>query len=285
MRNLLVIRGMSRQPDTIDVILTTYNQPRWLAKVLWGYAHQTDTRFEVRVADDGSGPATREVIDYFRGETDLTLHHIWHEDRGFRKCEILNRAIATSDAEYLIFSDGDCIPRGDFIAKHRLHARRRQFLSGGYIKMPMELSMAIGREDIATGRAFDFRWLRRGGLPTSFYTLRLLLGDLGAEAMNRLTPTRPTFNGNNASAWRADVIEAGGYDQRMRYGGLDRELGERLENAGVQGWHIRYQTAVMHLDHLRGYANQRDLARNLAIRDFTRRSGRVRTDHGLPAAA
>lgn len=285
MRNLLVIRGMTRQPDTIDVILTTYNQPRWLAKVLWGYAHQTDSDFAIRIADDGSGPATREVIDFFRGETDLTLHHVWHEDRGFRKCEILNRAIATSDADYLIFSDGDCIPRGDFIAKHRSHARERHFLSGGYIKMPMDLSLAIGQEDIAAGRAFNVRWLRRGGLPTSFYTLRLLLGDLGAEAMNRLTPTRPTFNGNNASAWRTDVVEAGGYDQRMRYGGLDRELGERLENAGVRGLHIRYQTAVMHLDHTRGYANAVDLSRNLAIRDFTRRSGRVRTDHGLRRAA
>jgi hypothetical protein len=71
----------------------------------------------------------------------------------------------------------------------------------------------------------------------------------------------------------------------MRYGGEDRELGERLENAGIRGKHVRYQSVCLHLDHARSYVNAADLNRNLEIRKETKRTGRTKTDFGiLPAA-
>src|SRR5690554_2143218 len=103
----------------ISVIITTYNQPEWLEKVLWGCAVQTFPHFEIIIADDGSGPETREAIERMRSQLPMPLRHVWHEDRGFRKCEILNRAIAAASGDYLIFLDGDCIPRRDFVDVHR----------------------------------------------------------------------------------------------------------------------------------------------------------------------
>ena len=44
----------------VSVILSTYNQPLWLEKVLWGYGAQRFHDFEVVVADDGSGEARGE---------------------------------------------------------------------------------------------------------------------------------------------------------------------------------------------------------------------------------
>ena len=44
--------------------------------------------------------------------------------------------------------------------------------------------------------------------------------------MNALTPTKPTWNGHNASCWKSDALEVNGFDQRMVYGGEDREFGE-----------------------------------------------------------
>ena len=77
---------------TISIIITTYNAPDWLEKVLWGYQQQSYRDFEVVIADDGSGPATRDLIDRMRGEVFFPIQHIWHEDIGFRKCTILNQA-------------------------------------------------------------------------------------------------------------------------------------------------------------------------------------------------
>ncbi|MCI6200920.1 MAG: glycosyltransferase, partial [Paraprevotella sp.] len=39
---------------TIGVIISTYNNPRWLEKTLWGYMAQTRKADEIIIADDGS---------------------------------------------------------------------------------------------------------------------------------------------------------------------------------------------------------------------------------------
>ncbi len=80
-------------PPSIGVILSTYNAPRLLERSLAGYATQPTREFELVIADDGSGPETREVIERARREWSLPITHVWHEDRGFRKCTALNRAI------------------------------------------------------------------------------------------------------------------------------------------------------------------------------------------------
>jgi len=95
----------------ISVIFTTYNSPRWLEKVLWGFDAQTDQDFEIVIADDGSREDTRQLIKRFARATDRPIQHIWQEDDGFQKCRILNKAIVAARGDYLILTDGDCIPR------------------------------------------------------------------------------------------------------------------------------------------------------------------------------
>ena len=70
----------------ISVIMTTYNSPVWLEKVLWGYSAQQHRDFEIVIGDDGSRDDTRQTIDRLRSETGLTIKHVWQEDDGFRKC-------------------------------------------------------------------------------------------------------------------------------------------------------------------------------------------------------
>ena len=91
------------------VIITTYNSPELLEKVLWGYEHQSWKDFTLVIADDGSGPATKRLIDSFRQRGKLNLRHVWQEDNGFQKTKILNKAVVATDSQYMIFSDGDCI--------------------------------------------------------------------------------------------------------------------------------------------------------------------------------
>jgi glycosyltransferase involved in cell wall biosynthesis len=274
-----------QRPDFVSVILSTYNAPLWLEKVLWGYAGQTHRDFEVVIADDGSGTETATLIDRMSAQTDLRLRHVWHEDDGFRKCTILNRAIEAASGDYLLFSDGDCVPRWDFIQQHFSAAEAGRFLSGGYYKLPLSLSQCISIDDIRSGQAFSVRWLRANGLPFSHRLLRLSAQGRLAKFLNRVTTTRPSWNGNNSSGWAADIHRANGFDQRMRYGGEDRELGERLENAGIRGKHVRFQSVCLHLDHARGYVNATDLERNLQIRKETALYRRVRTDYGIRRAA
>jgi len=267
-----------------SVIFSTYNSPAWLEKVLWGYAIQSHTDFEIVVADDGSTHETADLIETMRRSTGLALNHVWHEDRGFRKCTILNRAIVAAQSEYLIFTDGDCIPRDDFVATHARLARPGRFLSGGLVRLPMELSQQITKADILSGRATNRVWLATQGL--GWKTLRKLQRNaVFARVMDLTATTRPTWNGHNASAFKHDVLRVNGYDERMEHGGLDRELGERLVNAGVRPTQIRHRAACVHLDHGRGYCRPEALQLNRQIRRHTRDESVTYTPFGIEKKA
>src|ERR1051325_5274484 len=75
----------------ISVIVSTYNRADALGACLRALGRQTTSDFEVVVADDGSGPATSDVIRAWKPATGISLKHVWQEDRGFRLAEIRNR--------------------------------------------------------------------------------------------------------------------------------------------------------------------------------------------------
>ena len=272
---------MFRRPSMISVIVSTYNMPLWLEKTLMGYCQQDFQNFEIIVADDGSTDETAAVVQHFRKRMKQSIQHVWHPDDGFQKCKILNQAILAARGDYVLFSDGDCIPRSDFVATHFRQAAPGRFLSGGYYKLPMSISERIGEQEINTGQAFSLPWLWQHGLSKTPRNLRLQARGVVAGVCNRMTTTRPTWNGHNASGWTDDIHFVNGFDERMRYGGEDRELGERLENLRIRGKQIRYQAICVHLDHSRGYVSDEDWQRNEAIRKATREQKRTFTAHGI----
>lgn len=260
--------------------MSTYNAEEWLEKVVWGFSVQTEKDFEVIIADDGSGPKTRELLDRLRTETGMQLLHVWHEDNGFQKSQILNKAIVAAKSDYLIFTDGDCIPRNDFVATHLKFRQDGYFLSGGYFKLPMDISKAITKEDVFTQKCFDVNWLKKMGLPSK-KTSKLSATGFFARLMNFITPTKASWNGHNASGWKKDLVHINGFNQEMQYGGQDRELGERLFNSGLKSKQIRYSAICIHLDHARGYVNEETWKKNYAIRANTRKNKVVKTPVGI----
>ena len=123
-----------------------------------------------------------------------------------------------------------------------------------------------------------------GAQPLSIGLLKIATRSWRARALNRFTPTSITWNGHNASGWRTDVLEVNGFDERMGYWAEDRELGERLVNAGIQPKQIRYKTTCVHLEHGRPYLNPDVRAENLSIRRSTRLERRTWTPHGIKQA-
>lgn len=265
----------------LTVILSTYNSPDWLEKVLWGYSRQSHTDFEIIIADDGSTNDTAARVRQLRRTTGLELRHLWQRDDGFRKCRILNKAILAAQTEYLVFSDGDCIPRPDYLQTHAARAERGHYLSGGYYKLPMVTSQAIRPDDVLSGACFDRGWLHRHGMPVSTKELKLAAGPVLARGLNRLTPTRCNFKGSNGSCWRRDALAVNGFNEDMAYGSEDREFGVRLQNLGIRPRHVRYDAIVVHLDHPRGYRDEAVYARNRSIRRHAERHHVIRAARGL----
>ena len=112
-------------------------------------------------------------------------------------------------------------------------------------------------------RLFCPRWLRAQGLRLS--PLRLLppagLGRSAAHVLDRLTP-RDAFVGNLSGAWRADLLRVAGFDEAMAYGAEDRNLGIRLNHAGVRGRRLRHALVCLHLEHARTWRHDAQVLEN-----------------------
>jgi glycosyltransferase involved in cell wall biosynthesis len=258
-----------------ELIVSTYQSPRALTLCLTSVAAQTVRPDSICIADDGSGPETKAAIDAFAAaHPELSVRHVWHEDRGFEKAAILNRAIATSEAEFLIFIDGDVLIAPGFVARHLELAAPGRFSTGSLIRLDAAATASVTPEMIERGVVFDRGWLRANRaidrLGTWLKTMPFPRPVMAC--LDRATPVQRALCGANASLFLADALKVNGFDETIKYGGGDKEFGVRLENAGVKGQHMRYTAPLVHLDHPRGYSDPEQIRRHKA------RIGEVRRD-------
>jgi glycosyltransferase involved in cell wall biosynthesis len=269
--------------DLISVIVSPYNRENALDAVLRALSHQSDRNFEIIVADDGSGPATARVVREWALRTTLPIKHVWHDDRGFRLADIRNRGIRESAGTYVLFLDGDCIARPNFVAAHRRLAESGWFVTGTRILLSPQLTDRIlhqGLEPESWGLA---RWLKprwRGELNRFAPLLNLRLG-----AMRKLTARRwRGARGSNMAFWRADLEKVDGFDASFcGWGREDSDMFIRLIRAGVRRKDGRFATGVLHLWHLE--ADRSRLAENDRQLDEVLHSNRITARRGLSMAS
>lgn len=272
---------MQQADPKISIIVSTYNSEAWLEKVLWGFECQTFKDFEVVIADDGSGPKTKALLEAMEKNVTYPIIHIWQEDDGFQKSRILNKAVLACNSSYIIMTDGDCIPREDFVEVHYINKEPGYFISGGYYMLPMNISQAITRRDIEEQKCFNINWLKEMGIPKTFKNNKLTARGFISTLFNTFTPTNASWNGHNSSGWKKDILNVNGFDERMQYGGQDRELGERLFNFGIKSKQLRYSAVCVHLDHKRGYRTPESIEKNKGIRRETKINKQVWTHYGI----
>jgi glycosyltransferase involved in cell wall biosynthesis len=255
----------------VSLIVTTYNRSDALAAALRGLLAQQDRGFEVLIADDGSRDDTRALVEKTAGAAPVPITHVWQEDLGFRAGAARNRAAARASGEYLLFLDGDCVPRPDFIARHRALAERGWMTAGNRVL----LSESFTREVLAAGlpiHAWDLaRWraAKAAGAINRTAPLRTLpLGPLRKIGNRRWQRVRTC----NLGVWTDDFRAVNGFDELYEgWGFEDSDLAVRLLNSGVRRKEGAFATAVLHLWH-----REHDRARE----DENRRRLQSRIDSG-----
>lgn len=268
----------------LSVVVTTYNNPRALRLVLAGLERQTVTDFEVLIADDGSGPETQEMISSYAKTAPFPVQHIWHTDRGFRKCLISNKAILAAQGDYLIFFDGDCIPPPHCIATHVAAAEYRRYVAGGKIPLNEKLTARLTVSDVSSGYLDRFGLWWVWGIQGDIRTRRRLVTSRIPGARTLLDLNRQKrwhWRGENSSTFAEHIHLVGGFDERLTYGGEDADFGLRLEAMGILCRSIRYRAPLYHLEHDRPYANQQAILDNIAKRDASLAAGVFVTPYGL----
>jgi hypothetical protein len=223
------------------LLISTYNWPEALELVLKSLAEQTVKPDEVLIADDGSTEKTKITIDAFIKQSDFLTKHIWHKDEGFKRSEILNKAVAKTDCDYIIQLDGDCIMHPKFIEDHITNVKQKQFLFGTRVNLKQNyLAELFSKKNIRYG--FFSRGIKKrtrnihSRIIGSFYKPSFELSE--------------KLRGCNLSFWRADFIKINGYNEDMiGWGREDSEMVVRLLNSGVLGKRLRYLGIIYHIWH------------------------------------
>lgn len=224
-----------------SILISTYNWPEALELVLLSLEIQSVRPKEVLIADDGSKEITKRLIEDFQKKSEVPIRHFWHEDKGFRRSSILNKAIAGSTSDYIIQTDGDCIMHKDFIKDHLEMREEKTYLFGSRVNIKEELLPALFSE-----KRILFDFFEKG---ISKRTRNLRIPFL-ANLYNRNNEISSKLRGCNLSFWRADFIAVNGYNEEFEgWGREDSELIIRMMNNGIQGRRLRYRGIIYHIWH------------------------------------
>lgn len=263
-----------RRPETCALLISTYNWPEALKLVLESVLRQTRIPDEVIIADDGSTCETRELIESFRKKFPCPLLHVWHEDNGFRKCVIWNKAIAKISAEYVVQIDGDCVIAPHFIEDHLAVAQPGWFTCGSRTLLTRERTAEL----LAKGNAGTLCAFSSG---VRNRTNALRIPCLTHFFLKRYRAKKPYISkGCNMGFWTRDLLAVNGYNEDISgWGREDAELEVRLMKLGIRRQSLKFGGVEFHLFHKEN-DRSRD-ARNIEILNRALASPEFRTPHGI----
>ncbi len=234
---------------SISVIVTTYNWPQALSRVLAGLCAQRYKHMEVIVADDGSNDATAEVVKNYRAKSRFPITHCWQPDEGFRAAMCRNKAVAKAKHDYLIFIDGDCVPLPHFVTNHAKLARKGWYVAGSRVLLNQSFTQQVLNESIPIEHWSSIQWIQ-AALMRKCNRFSPLKG-LNLGILRNFQPKK--WQGAktcNLGLWRDDFIAVNGFDEDfVGWGFEDSDLLIRLQRHGVRRKYGKYAVEVCHLWH------------------------------------
>ena len=251
------------------MILSTYDYPVALGKILESLSKQTLAPLEIIIADDGSGEPTRLLIQESIHRLALPIRHCWQEHQGFRKAVILNRAIAEAHGDYVVFLDGDCVPDNDFIADHASLAERGYWVQG---RRAFVSESCVG--NFTPNKKGVWSLALTGNLTGLTKAIRLPVPIVQRGFQQR------GILGCNLGIWREDLLPVNGYDETfVGWGREDADLANRLYHLGRPRKFVYGHAIIYHLNH--PVASRSRLGDNQSLLDQTIAEKRIRAVKGL----
>ena len=238
----------------ISLIISFYNKTELLQKVLESIALQTMQDVEVVIADDGSGPQAAAFIEHAAHSYPFPIRHVWHEDKGWRKNAILNKAVMAAKSEYLVFIDGDCLLERHFLEEHYASRKQGEVVTGRRVLLTPKTTEYILAKPLTPHRLgaplfFRLLWETIFGHQKTQLEQKIRL----PKGLRRLfiRERKRYILGCNFSLYKEDLLGVNGFDERFQYPGYgeDIDLEFRLAREGIFAYSRKCQLVQFHCYH------------------------------------
>lgn len=254
-----------------SLIISTYNWPEALKLCLRTVLHQTQYPYEIIIADDGSTEETADIIKEVQSCFQIPIIHVWHEDKGFRKTIIMNKAIKAATGDYIIQIDGDILIHPYFIEDHLSTAEPGYFVRGG-----RSLMNAFKTKFILKRVSFQ---PQKNNLRKSNNKFNAFRTPLLSKLFSGVSEDVTHVKGCNMAYWKKDFIAVNGYNNDINgWGHEDIELAIRLHNSGIKMKKIKFKAIAYHLYH--PFNSRKDEVRNLEISKLATNNRLTRVENG-----
>ena len=224
----------------ISLILSTYERPHALRAVLGSIERQTRQPDEILIGDDGSGLETAAVIEAAVGRG-LNIRRCWQPHDGYRLGRMRNMCAAAAAGEYLVIIDGDILLHAEYLADHATAARPGFFVQGS-----RALLDAAATEEAISRDAYWPSFFASGINNRKNLIRSRTLSRLFSKESDGLKGIRTC----NFALWRNDFARVNGFNEDfVGWGREDSEFVNRLLNAGVRRFNLRFAGLGCHLYH------------------------------------
>jgi glycosyltransferase involved in cell wall biosynthesis len=236
-----------------SLIISVYQNVGFLRLVFAGIERQTHQDFEVVIADDGSDNRMKDFLASYQSSAPFPVRHVWHERAGWQKNKILNTAIRSSQSNYLIFIDGDCIPHRHFVDGHIKAQKPGRVLCGRRVMLSERITRVL---DVNAIRSGTLEGLNAGLLLDAFrgHASRLEDGMYFPVYLQNLLPqSHNRILGSNFSIEKSLMEKINGFDEEYTGPGIgeDADVQFRLELLDVLLYSVKHRAIQYHLYHPR----------------------------------
>ena len=191
----------------------------------------------------------KRVIETLKPNLSCPIKHVWQNDHGFRASRVRNKGVLQSKGDYLIFLDGDCLPRRDFIENHVNISEQGWFVRGNRIMMTKKLTHQVLKNKQQINQWSLLAWVKQriqGGIKRILPILHLKRFPFRKSKSTKWFGVKTC----NLGIWRKDFYKVNGLDESYQgWGREDSDLAVRLINAGMKRKEGVFATAVFHFWH------------------------------------
>jgi glycosyltransferase involved in cell wall biosynthesis len=227
----------------VSVIITTYNNPLFLRKVLNGFFSQKKAPDEIIIADDGSGKDTASIINGFSSMASYPVFHVWQKHNGFRAAKIRNEAIKKSSGDYIILLDGDCVVNRHFISDHLSLAENGCFIQGKRVHVNKN-SVPVFDHKYANSRSTLITMALTGKISNIHHLIRL------PYHLYIKNKNLKGIKSCNMSFFKRDVMAINGFSEDfIGWGNEDSDLACRFFKYGLLKKVHQFMAICFHLWH------------------------------------
>ena len=260
----------------ISLIISFYKRIDFLELILLSLERQEYKNFEVIIAEDDNAVNSKKYLKEKASKFSYKILHVYQkEDTGFRKNEMLNKAITVADGELIVIIDGDCILHRAFFKEYAKASKAKTILFGRRALLSESITKKLlGSKKLTKLNVLNLIWNKSSRVEDVFYM-----------------PSIPEFlkkkrekgvQGSNMGFFKKDILAINGFDEdyQKATAGEDDDIEWRFRAAGYQFKSMKHKALQYHLYHKFNYSGA-ESRHNRAVMNEKIKAGHIFCANGI----